>query len=118
MPIAVRPLKIPTLFLAASLLTLALILSAAPVQAAPGQGEVKSPQTQSSARQRALTYDHRTAPRNASLLGRFNAADHRPAARTTGRQPAPAPTLFFDLEREVEVEVDVWYGKAGMQFNW
>lgn len=105
-------------FLAGSLASLALFLAAGPALAAPGQAEAGYQRSSLSASQRALAYDHRTAPKNPGLIGRFNAADHRPPGRAATRQPAPAPTLFLDLKREMEVELDVWYGKAGLQINW
>jgi len=118
MSTAVRFMSIRFLFLAGSLLSLALLLAAAPAQAAPGQTETESSRPHLSASQRALSYDHRTAPKNVNLIGRFNAADHPPARLMVRRQPPPPPKLFLDLEREVDVEVDVWYGKAGVQIDW
>lgn len=106
------------LFLGGSILSLALILAAAPAQAVPRQFDAEYPQAQLSASQRALNYDHRTSPKNVSLLGRFNAADYQPVNRAAKAQLSPPPKLFMDLEREVKVDIDAWYGKAGLQIDW
>lgn len=32
--------------------------------------------------------------------------------------PGKGAGLFFDLQREVEVESDTWHGSTGLQINW
>lgn len=99
------------------ILLLALTGPADPALAAPGEAETAMIPDRRPAHIRALDYDHRTAPKTVTLLGRFNAADHQ-SKRRPPRPGEPHHGLFFDLEREVEVDLDVWYGKAGVEFNW
>lgn len=98
---------------AAVILTLTLL--AAPL-ILPGPAQARSGGALQTGPSAESTLKNRPLGSNNHLLGRFDPRDHTRQAPNPF-QPAQ-PSVFLDMDHQVEVEMEVWHGSAGLKLIW